>query len=511
MKTIYTSALLSLLLTFSHITEAQLSPSGPICPGTRVTYSVGAPFAGKTLKWSISLGKGVFTATNTDVYNGAGSTVEVKWYNNIDGGVIAVRDESNGNNQSFSLSTIPITPAYSANNISVPCGSNGNVTFEVKIKQPNTGSSQVQGTVVGSRNFVYLPAGVSYVSSSQTGSGSEFGINFIRFQITLSINATASGQGRFRSFYSCSTDPNSTGILSNESVPFQIVRTAPSISFSSAPTQVVCTSGQGFNYTVNTGGVPTELRWTVESGNLLINGSSVYTSSTSNQAYVTANGSGTFKVEAISNGCGGVQAPPLYGRMYVGPPQITGVTVDNVTNSGPVSVQSGSTHYVSATNAFGYVPSYSFSTTTNHGNMGLNLTGINDGNCQIYVYGSYGNVSLNILASNSCGSNSRAVTFYIPTSYRVASNPAQNDLVIAFSNVQDDYALPDQLDIISEKEMKAVKTVNIKETFEKKAFKNGNEVHFNIRDLDRGTYYLRVTNSRQIKEKQVEITRLIFN
>ena len=507
MKSLYTFAFCCLVM-MCLTAKAQISPNTDICPGTKVTYSVGAPFAGKNLNWTVT--GGVFTASNSTTLNNVLSSAEVKWNNNISGGTIKVTVVSDGTNQTFQLNTTSITPAYDADNISIACGSTNNVQSEVRITQRDQSSSQAQGVLVDGRNFT-LPAGMNYVSSTYLGVGSSFGYNYTRYQVTFSVNGTVSGQGKFRSFYKCSTDPNSTGILSNVDITFNIGRTAPTISFSSVPPQsTFCTPGGVGTYAINAGGVPSQLQWTVTGGNLLINGASTVTTTTTT-ANITANGSGTFKVVSTPTACAGGQSNTLNAIVNVGAPQNSTVTVDNnLVNPGPVSVSSGSTHYFSTKYLFGYVPSYSISTTTNSGNIVLNLTGVNNGNGQINVSGSIGNASLNITASNQCGSESRSVIFYIPASFAASPNPARSTITVAFSDTDDAYALPDQLDIISEKEMKAVKTVNVQDIFKKKAFKNGKEISFDISDAPRGTYYLKITNSRQTVEKQTEMVRLIF-
>ena len=50
----------------------------------------------------------------------------------------------------------------------------------------------------------------------------------------------------------------------------------------------------------------------------------------------------------------------------------------------------------------------------------------------------------------------------------------------------------------------------MKDLFDKKIFREGNKVDFDISALPRGTYYLRATNSREEKSKQVQTIRLIF-
>lgn len=503
----YYKFLVTCLLVATYLTaKGQISPNQSICPGTTVLYSVGAPFAGKTLNWVVT--GGVFTANNSTTLNNTNSSANIKWNNNISGGSIKVTVASDGVNQTFQLNIIPVTAANSADNLSSPCGSSSNAQTEVRINKAS--GTEAQGIVVDGRNFT-LPVGMSYVSSTYLGEGSLFGQGYTRYRITFSLNATVSGQGKFRSFYSCSSNPNSTGILNSTEVSFNIIRTAPTISFSSIPSQSnFCNPGGVGTYAINTGGAPTQLQWTVTGGNLLINGASTATTS-ANTANITANGSGTFTVVGTPTACVSGQSNTLNASVRVGAPQGSVVTIDNnLVNPGPVSVAPGSTHYFSTSYPFGYVPSYSISAATNSGNIVLNLTGVNNGAGQINVSGNIGNAALNIIASNQCGSESRSVIFYIPASLLATPNPARSSFTVTFSSTDDAYALPDQLDIISEKEMKAVKTLNIQDVFKKKAFKNGKEVSFDVSDLARGTYYLRVTNSRQVEDKKTEMTRLIF-
>lgn len=92
----------------------------------------------------------------------------------------------------------------------------------------------------------------------------------------------------------------------------------------------------------------------------------------------------------------------------------------------------------------------------------------------------------------------------------VFPNPAKDHLIVEFDNSESADALPDALEIVSEKQMKTVRTANVQEVFARKAFKNGKQIEFDIRDLPRGVYYLKVLNPRQEKDKQVEMVRLVF-
>ncbi|MCY7353047.1 MAG: hypothetical protein LH606_20720 [Cytophagaceae bacterium] len=71
-------------------------------------------------------------------------------------------------------------------------------------------------------------------------------------------------------------------------------------------------------------------------------------------------------------------------------------------------------------------------------------------------------------------------------------------------------ALPDKLELVREETMEVVRSVKIQDEFDRKSLKDTKKVEFNITDLPRGIYYLRVMNSQLEKEKQVEMTRLLF-
>lgn len=130
--------------------------------------------------------------------------------------------------------------------------------------------------------------------------------------------------------------------------------------------------------------------------------------------------------------------------------------------------------------------------------------------CSIYVTGITGNKSIRITATNSCGSSTTDVVIYIPSSMRVYPNPATTQLTVEFSSTEYEEALPDQLDLVSEKDVKTVKALKMKDVYNAKKFTDGNKVEFDIHDLARGTYYLRVSNSRESADKKSEMIRLLF-
>jgi hypothetical protein len=113
-------------------------------------------------------------------------------------------------------------------------------------------------------------------------------------------------------------------------------------------------------------------------------------------------------------------------------------------------------------------------------------------------------------ASTTCGLTTRNPTFSTYSGYRVYPNPAKDKITVEFDNTASQEVLPNVLEIFSEKDLNIVRTINVQDVFNRNTFKNGKQIEFDIRDLPRGVYYLRVINPRQEKEKQTELTRLVF-
>jgi hypothetical protein len=153
---------------------------------------------------------------------------------------------------------------------------------------------------------------------------------------------------------------------------------------------------------------------------------------------------------------------------------------------------------------------YSYSVVGGSGTMVATISSINGGSCIINVSGGSGNRSIRIVTTNACGSATRDIVLFKTSSFRVFPNPTKSTLSVEFDYTEMMEALPDQMEIISEKTLKTDRSVNLKDIFDKKAFREGNKVDFDISALPRGTYYLRVTNSREEKSKQAQTTRLIF-
>lgn len=116
--------------------------------------------------------------------------------------------------------------------------------------------------------------------------------------------------------------------------------------------------------------------------------------------------------------------------------------------------------------------------------------------------------TFDITANTGCN-QTRRVTYYIPSGFRVAPNPAKEVVTIEFDYADQLDVLPERLEFLSEKSTQPVQTIVVKDAFERKAFSGGNKLAFDVRDLPRGTYYLRVIDSRN-KENPVQTVRVLL-
>lgn len=156
------------------------------------------------------------------------------------------------------------------------------------------------------------------------------------------------------------------------------------------------------------------------------------------------------------------------------------------------------------------------STSTN-----WSITSGNAYNAYLSAYGNqasftaYGSGYFNIFldATNSCGTGNSSLSFYSYDcyyKYSFSPNPASDQVTVQFEKVDKAEALPDQINLYSEKSTKPVKTINVQEIYQKKAFVDGVKVEIPIKELPRGVYYIKVFNSRKSADKQVESTRIII-
>ncbi|MEZ0610098.1 trypsin-like peptidase domain-containing protein [Fibrella sp. WM1] len=92
----------------------------------------------------------------------------------------------------------------------------------------------------------------------------------------------------------------------------------------------------------------------------------------------------------------------------------------------------------------------------------------------------------------------------------VFPNPTSEVVQVEFDQVDTASFLPEQLTIYSEKTMRPVRSISIRDAYSRKAFRDGNKIDVNVSDLPRGIYYIHFTNTGN-RAGEVERVRLLLN
>lgn len=106
----------------------------------------------------------------------------------------------------------------------------------------------------------------------------------------------------------------------------------------------------------------------------------------------------------------------------------------------------------------------------------------------------------NIIQYFSCGSF-RSVAVY--------PNPATDVLTFQFDNPEIPGSLPGQIELYNESSTKLVKSILVQNAYNNNAFKYGNKVELDVKDLPRGTYYLHVIPDKSADQK-IEKMRILL-
>lgn len=120
---------------------------------------------------------------------------------------------------------------------------------------------------------------------------------------------------------------------------------------------------------------------------------------------------------------------------------------------------------------------------------------------------------ISVVASNSCGTTNTGLTICtkncLMAAYNVYPNPAKDYLNITFEDAKTLAALPEQIILYSEKSTAPVRSVLVKDTYNQGAFKNGNTIELQVKDLPRGNYYLHVVPGKDSEQKADKIRILL--
>ena len=143
-------------------------------------------------------------------------------------------------------------------------------------------------------------------------------------------------------------------------------------------------------------------------------------------------------------------------------------------------------------------------------NPSVNAFASGPNNVEYYLNLSSGqSTNITVSATNDCGTSNRTIAFASYYGYRVYPNPAKNTVYVEFDNTEKADLLPEEIRLLSEKSTNPVRTVNVQDTYSQKAFKNGNQVELDVKNLARGTYYLNIINSKR-KDLATDIIRLVL-
>lgn len=134
--------------------------------------------------------------------------------------------------------------------------------------------------------------------------------------------------------------------------------------------------------------------------------------------------------------------------------------------------------------------------------MTIDLYTPNNATTQMYVYSNStdGFRQVKLTATNACGNYAEDFVFLLESGFKVYPNPATEKITLEFAIAAMLSAMPSKIELFTETSTQSVRSVVIKEIFDKKGFREGNKLDLNVSDLPRGTYYLHTTRSENSRE-----------
>lgn len=140
-------------------------------------------------------------------------------------------------------------------------------------------------------------------------------------------------------------------------------------------------------------------------------------------------------------------------------------------------------------------------------------SGQNTYSLAVQTSNSGGQVGVRVAACG--GSGGSPATIYTSVSgcfarIGVFPNPSSDLVQIEFDKTDQADMLPERLVLYNERSTKPIKIINIKDVYDRKAFRDGNKLDMDIRDLPRGTYYIHFTSPKQ-KAGEVDRVRILLN
>ena len=489
MKKIITSIAIG-LISIELQAQSTISGSNDVCPNAILTYTVGGQLGGCSSK-KFTVTGGVFSDySNQTVVTINSPTIKVKW--NGENGNITVegtgQSPCNGYIASKNVIGLSIPNLYTVLPVPpIPCGSTDNFDIFVLAYQPPSETVFTTLPIPNGPQSLSLPPEFQLVSVVYNGKYTEFTNEvFDRFKITLKpTNGFSTGSGTVRNYFNC----GSGGEIYSAPKSFNIQRSPPVVPFISTSSPVIRCDANPVGITCNTVSGATEYQWEARDGVQIASGNGT------NNITITATYSGDVRVKSKSASCNSESNWSNWFRVHFGSPYI---------NAAMTGSCSGYTLWLNEFAATSY-NWYEDPGTANNGYLSTYGGGQASGTPTSGEYIVIGQ------ATNQCGNAGYTFLMYACNGYRVAPNPAKAKINVVFDNTDNLKTLPEQIDVLSENSTNVLRTINVKQVFDKKQFINGNTVMIDAEGLPRGTYYLHVKFGEQTDKKtKIDKLRIIL-
>lgn len=183
------------------------------------------------------------------------------------------------------------------------------------------------------------------------------------------------------------------------------------------------------------------------------------------------NGTGTITATlTVPNACATI---PIRRTIWVGNPNLTKTV--NGAISGTTAVTAGSSYNLAASST-SPATTFNYNNYAGSGNMNIDLYTPSSPTTQMYVYSNSTNGlrQVKVTATNSCGNYAEDFVFYIQSGFKVYPNPATEKITLEFDNAAVRPAMPSKIELYAEKSGQSVRSVIVKEVFDRNGFQEGN-------------------------------------
>jgi len=254
--------------------------------------------------------------------------------------------------------------------------------------------------------------------------------------------------------------------------------------------------------------------------------------STSSNLSITG-GQGSATVQVIHNGTSAVSGPAWVQVTLTTPCGATAVYRRDIAHSGAPNVtemrldgnviQPYSMNNVCLYNSYNLNATISGSGSSSwqviNNNTGASISWSTFNTATFSSGSSPGTFTIKLTLSNSCGSSDRFYNFNAFNcggyfAYTIYPNPATDELTVQFEESAEEKDFPERFELIPESQydpITVVRTMDTREEATKQRLKANKQFTFNVKDLPRGRYVLRVTKENEKEaDKRLETHRIIL-